>query len=330
MFGSYSLPILATIPRSGTWFLRYCISFICHLERGGRIDDRLTGRVHGKASGLQFDFRAFKGGPLFRTQGVLPAKHLFIGHTVCPGFDARETGVDWWTTTPFHVSGYDYFHEGMDYREVPVELAPYPSAPVRIAALERAARRGRTGGPIVLVYRNPIEQAKSYWRYCQNHKDLTYNSLSGRPISTVPFREYLFGYALPSYAKQFISFQALGCKFPDRVLLVPYEHLEQEPALVLTEILVHLAGTARAWPALGAAVQLARREHMKAVEKELGHSLDGTRKNGSSHITRMNGEASDGWVDEHTRLEVVGVLRHMGVNTDLFEWPAPGKRASAA
>lgn len=329
MFGSYSLPILATIPRSGTWFLRYCISFVCHLERGGRIDDRLTGRVHGQTSGPPFDFRAFKGGPLFRTQRVLPAKHLFIGHTVCPGFDARMEGADWWDTTPFHVSGYDYFHEGMDYQEVPVDLAPYPSAPIRIGALERAAQRG-TAGPIVLVYRNPIEQAQSYWRYCQNHKDPTYNSLSGRPLSSVPLREYLFGYALPSYAKQFISFQALGCKFPGRVLLVPYEHLEQEPALVLAEILDHLAGAARPWPTLGAAVQLARREHMKAVEKELGRSLDGTRKNGSSHITRMKGGPTDGRVDERTRLEVVGVLQRMGVNTDLFEWPAPGKTASAA
>ena len=168
MFGSSSLPILSTVPRSGTWFLRYSISFVCHLERGGRIDDRLTGQTYGNSSGPQFDFQAFRGGPLFQTQGMLPAKHLFIGHTVCPGFDADAAGLDWWATTPFHVPGYDYFHEGMNYRYIPVDLAPYDYAPVRVAALERAARKG-TAGPIVLVYRNPIDQARSYMRYCQNH-----------------------------------------------------------------------------------------------------------------------------------------------------------------
>lgn len=329
MFSFRSLPILATIPRSGTWFLRYCIAFVCHLERGGRIDDRLTGRIYGNSSGLQFDFRAFKGGPLFRTQGLLPGKHLFIGHTVCPGFDARIAGAHWWTTTPFHVSGYDYFHEGMDYHQVPVDLAPYDSAPVRVAALERAAKKG-TAGPIVLVYRNPIDQARSYMRYCENHRDSTYNSLSGRPLSTVPFREYLLDHALPSYAKQFISFQALAGRFPGRVLLVPYEHLEREPVEVLADILDHLTRTARRWPALGDAVQLARREHMQAVEKELGRSLDGTRKNGSSHITRPKGGPADTWIDERTRLDVVAMLQRMGVSTDLFEWPAADKAASAA
>jgi hypothetical protein len=35
------LPMLATIPRSGTWFLRYAIAFLCYLERGGRVRDRV-------------------------------------------------------------------------------------------------------------------------------------------------------------------------------------------------------------------------------------------------------------------------------------------------
>ena len=80
------LPILSTIPRSGTWFLRYAVSFLCHLEGGGRIDDRLTGQIVGTPTGPRFDFERFKGGPLFRVRGSLPADHLFIGHTVCPGF----------------------------------------------------------------------------------------------------------------------------------------------------------------------------------------------------------------------------------------------------
>lgn len=326
---SSSPPILSTVPRSGTWFLRYAISFLCHLERGGRIDDRLTGEVFGNPSGPTFDFGRFKGGPLFRVKGVLPAKHLFIGHTVCPGFDADAAGLDWWNTTRFHVPGYDYFHEGMDYRNTPVDLASYVSTPVRVAALERAARKG-TGRRIALVYRNPIGQAQSYMRYCRNHRDSAYNSISGRPLSTVPFREYLLGHALPSYAKQFISFQALHHRFPNQVLLVPYERLEQEPVEVLANILDHLAGKARRWPVLEDAVQLARRDHMKAVEMELGRSLDGTRKNRSSHITQVKGNPTDARIDGRTRADAQAMLQRMGLNIDLFEWPAADKTVSAA
>ena len=260
---------------------------------------------------------------------MLPAKHLFIGHTACPGFDADAAGAGWWKTTPFHVPGYDYFHEGLDYRYVPVDLAPYDHAPVRVAALERAARKGNAA-PIVLVYRNPIGQAQSYMRYCRNHKDSGYNSFSGRPLSAVPFREYLLGHALPSYAKQFISFHALAQKFPHQVLLVPYERLEQEPVEVLATILDHLARSARPRPALADAVHLARREHMKAVEKELGRSLDGTRKNRSSHITQMKGSSTDARIDGRTLADAQAMLRDMGLNTEMFEWPAADKTVSAA
>src|SRR5919108_373464 len=147
------LPILSTIPRSGTWFLRYAISFLCHLDRGGRIDDRLTGKIVGNPFGPRFDFEAFKGGPLFRVAGTMPADNLFIGHTVCPGFGDLAGKVDWWPRTDFHVPGYDYLHEGMDYRQTPVELGHRRNAPVNVPALEKAASKGR-GPRIVLVYRN--------------------------------------------------------------------------------------------------------------------------------------------------------------------------------
>ena len=78
MFRVSSPPILSTVPRSGTWFLRYAISFLCHLDRGGRIDDRLTERTLGNPSGPGFDFHSFRGGPLFHVRGTLPDDHLFV------------------------------------------------------------------------------------------------------------------------------------------------------------------------------------------------------------------------------------------------------------
>lgn len=327
MFRASNLPILSTVPRSGTWFLRYAISFLCHLDRGGRIDDRLTGRVFGDGAGPAFDFQSFRGGPLFRVRGTLPDDHLFIGHTVCPGFAASD--ADWWRGTAFHVPGYDYFHEGMDYRYTPVDLAPYRYTPVHVPALERAARRGRSR-PIVLVYRNPLDQAVSYFRYGQNHKDVAYNSLRGRPLTAVAFRDYLLESGLPSFAKQFISFQTLAERHPLQVLLMPYERLIADPVGVLAVVLDHLAGVAQRRPWLADAVWLARSEHMKAIEAELGRSLDGTRIDRGSHISQVGGSRSDIHIDEQTRAEAVTFLERLGIDTGLFDWPLTRQAATTA
>jgi len=327
MFSVFSLPILATVPRSGTWFLRYAISFLCHLDRGGRIDDRLTGRTVGDAAGPLFDFQSFRGGPLFYVHGTLPDDHLFIGHTVCPGFAASD--IDWWGATPFHVPGYDYFHEGMNYRYTPIDLATYRYTPVHVRALERSASRGR-GRPIVLVYRNPLDQAVSYFRYGQSHKDTAYNSINGRPLAAVSLRDYLFESALPSYAKQFISYQALAEQHPLQVRLVPYEQLMADLVNVLALILDHLAGRALHRPWLADAVWLARSEHMKAIEKELGRSLDGTRIDRGSHISQVAPGRPDARIDDRTRIEAIAFLNRLGVDIGLFEWPLAKRTAATA
>jgi hypothetical protein len=323
------LPILSTIPRSGTWFLRYAISFLCHLDRGGRIDDRLTGKVVGDPSGPRFDFEHFAGGPLFRVRGTLPAEYLFIGHTACPGFAGLGAKIDWWQRTPFHVPGYDYLHEAMNYRYTPVELASYRYTPVRVSALERATRKGR-GQPIVLVYRNPIDQAASYYWYCQDHRDPAYSSSNGRPLADMPFHDYLFESALASYAKQFLSFQAMAARFPDLVRLVPYECLMARPAEVIATLLDHLAAGA---PVdrhnLENAVWLARRDHMKAIENELGRSLDGTRRSRRSHIQQPHMHRNDDWIDDATCDEAIVFLHACGLDLRLFEWPAAARKPAS-
>jgi hypothetical protein len=327
MFRVSSLPILSTVPRSGTWFLRYATSFLCHLDRGGRIDDLLTQRTFGDPSGPAFDFQNFRGGPLFNVHGTLPDDRLFIGHTVCPGFTSADVG--WWDSTPFHVPGYDYFHEGMNYRYTPIDLAAHRYTPVHVRALDRSASRGQSR-PIVLVFRNPLDQALSYFRYGQNHKDATYNSINGRPLAAVTLRDYLLDCALPSYAKQFISFQALAERYPGQVRMVPYERLMARPVDVLALILDHLSGAPRMWPALADAVWLARPEHMKAIERELGRSLDGTRIARGSHISQVSPGRPDLRLDDRTRAEALAFLHRLGLDIGLFEWPIAKQAATAA
>jgi hypothetical protein len=324
-----SLPVLATIPRSGTWFLRYVVSFLAHLDRGGRVDNHLTGMIVGDPHGAPFDFAHFNGGPLFSMQGTLPADHMFVGHTVCPGFTPLASMHSWWHRTTFHVPGYDYLHEGMDYGFTPVDLAPYPHAPLKVAALERAACKGR-GARIALVYRNPMDQAASYYWYCQNHRDATYNSINGRLLSGIPFDDYLFEFALPSYAKQFLSYQQMAVRHPALVRLFSYEKLMADPLPGMTAIIDHLDGTPRTRPALADAVRLAQRDHLKAVERALGRSLDGSRRSRFGHMRKSFMRAADSRCAAATRERAIDTLGRLGIDTTLFDWPVIERAANAA
>jgi hypothetical protein len=323
MFGNYRLPVLSTVPRSGTWFLRYVFSFVCHLDQGGRLDDLLTGEILGNPQGPAFDFERFRGGPLFRVAGTLPDDHLFIGHTVCPGFENRTDKPDWWKQGSFHVRGYDGLHEEESYRNTPVDLATYDFAPIKVPAMDRAARKGR-GAPIALVYRNPIDQAASYFRYCQAHVSPAYHMLRGRPVADMSFREYLFDAALNSYARQFLSYQEQAARYPGLVKLVPYEGLIDRPVETLTALLDHFSATRRPWPVLPAAVRLARKEHMRAIEGRLGRSLDGTRngRNSQSHMRPSDDTEREQPMDPELRDEAIAMLGGMGIDCRLFAWPA--------
>ncbi len=112
-------------------------------------------------------------------------------------------------------------------------------------------------------------------------------------------RDYLFDSALPSYAKQFISYQALAERHPAQVRLVPYERLMADAG----------RGAGRASSTISrerrvngrrspTPVWLARPEHMKAIEKELGRSLDGTRIDRGSHISQVSPGRPDARIDD--------------------------------
>jgi hypothetical protein len=99
---------------------------------------------------------------------------------------------------------------------------------------------------------------------------------------------------------------------------------------VLGGILDHLAGTPRERPALADAVWLARPEHMKAIEKELGRSLDGTRIDRGSHISQVIPGRSDARIDDRTRAEAIALLNRLGLDIGLFQWPLAKPAAATA
>jgi hypothetical protein len=315
------IPVLGCIPGYDVWSLRFAVAFREHLAQGGHIVDRLRGRVVGNPTGRPFNFDHLTGGPLLWAPNVIAAGHLFIGHAICPGFTKIAAEFPWWQATRPHARGFDYFHEGLDYAQVPVDMATHTTVPVSVRGLDAAAWAEPTQRA-VLVYSDPIEQAICYLRFCRNHFAPAFNTLDGRRLADWNFRDYLFLHALPSFAKVFISYQVMSTRVPGSVSLVPHWRMLERPAETLASILSHLAGMKRDWPMLEESVDLARREHLAAVEIERGRPLDGTRRRRASGNRDIRDEVLRDELDPNLRHEALELLGSLGVEPGYFEPPA--------
>src|SRR5262249_23710679 len=126
------LPVVACMPGEDVWFLRFVLGFLAHLGQGGTVADRLRNRAIGSPAGRGFSFDHLRGGPLLWAPTLVSTGHLFIGHAICPGFVKIANRSSWWGETPFGLPGYDYFREGFNYAQVPVDLAPHAFARVSL------------------------------------------------------------------------------------------------------------------------------------------------------------------------------------------------------
>jgi hypothetical protein len=316
------LPIIACLPGEDVWSLRLAVAFLSHLRQGGHITDRLTGRLLGNQAGRPFNFDHLHGGPLFWVPGLVSSGHLFIGHTICPGFDRIASKFGWWADKPFCAPGYDYLHDKIDYGHVPVDLAPHAFASVSVKDVDAAAwtdPRQRT----VLVHGDPIEQAVAYFAHFPSRP------ARHRPderIADRPFRDYLFQHALPSYAKTFVSYQAMARAVPGSVSIVARDTLLQQPVDTLSSILLHLTGDRPQPTLLAAAVDLVRREHVAALERELGGPLGGSRGRRNGGVPQSVVEDAR---DPGLRHEALALLASLGVDMTDLSAPSPTSQSQA-
>lgn len=315
------LPVVACVPGTDVWFLRYAFAFLSHLQQGGHVVDRLSGRCIGNSAGPSFNFDHMSGGPLLWVPDLAPSRHLFIGHTVCPGFDRLSSKFDWWASTPFAAPGYDYLHDGTNYGHVPVDLAPHAFVPVSVGEVDAAAWT-HAGQRMVLVYGDPIEQAVGCFAHSQNGTRRAYNRPGRRPPVELPFHEYVFQHALPSYAKLIISYQVMAEAVPGAVHIVAEDALRAEPARILTSVLSHLRLDRWQTAMIDAVVDLSRREHIIAVEREIGRSLTGSRASRRTATWSVPESVVTAARDPNLRREALALLASMGVDTAYFQAPA--------
>lgn len=311
------LPVVACVPGTDVWFLRFTFAFLSHLQQGGHVVDRLSGRCIGDPAGPSFNFDHVSGGPLLWAPDLVPFRHLFIGHTVCPGFNRISSEISWWASTPFSTPGYDYLHDGMNYGHVPVDLGPHAFVSVSVGDVDAAAWT-HTGQRMVFVYGDPVEQAVGYYDYCRNQVRPAHSRLGERPLADWPFHEYLFQHALPSYAKMFVSYQAMAEAVPGAVHIVAEDALRAEPSRILSSVLSHLK-LDRWQPAMiDAVVDLSRREHIMAIEREIGRRLTSTRGSRKAATGSVSERAVGAARDPSLRREALTLLASLGVNTTYF------------
>jgi hypothetical protein len=87
-------------------------------------------------------------------------------------------------------------------------------------------------------------------------------------------------------------------------------------------MLSHLTGRPRDWPMIEDAVDLARREHLAAVELELGRPLDGTRRRRPSRNRDVRGEIFRAELEPDLGREALELLASLGVDLRYFAAPS--------
>lgn len=306
------VPVVACIPGSEILPLRYAMAFLAHLAQGGRISDR-SPRNGRDGAGASFNFDHFRGGPLLWAPSLLASGHLFIGHTACPGFSRVASDYSWWRDTRFCTPGYDYFHDGWNYAHVPVDMAPHAYASVSVSGMEDAAW-SEGAQRSILLYSDPVEQAVAYFHFCRNHPSRAYNMLAGRRIRDWAFGDFFFQYALPSYARIFLTYQIMADRVPGSVLLVPYEKLREHPAKTLASVLGHLGGNRCDLSLIDEAVACARPERLatansRLVDRRRLDALNGNLQTEKTFLKRL---------DPSLRREGLEYLESLGVDARYF------------
>lgn len=202
----YRIALMATMPRSGTWYSFYFFEFL-DLFMSGR--DSLNTRLDLHV------YHALKLGKLHT-------------HCICPGFLEASKGQDRsnWDQLVFYTPGYDYgggrFIE--DNQEI---FSPLQNPEIRI----------------VYLYRNPLDQIVSYYRHIQKHRQETTRSFTtkrGEELLFTDLSHFLRTAGVDGYIKQYWTYHYMMTQAPDCLLLLSYEELMESPPHAFVRMLKFL------------------------------------------------------------------------------------------
>ncbi len=256
--------LILTMPRSGTWYTNMFFWFYIQLLQE------------------KTDFELHLNGRLLHLRDIARQPHIDLGvnelmicHAACPGFGHyRGEHRQAWDELNYYVEGFNIGESSLRFSERK-DCDPVLNRNVRI----------------VYCYRNPLDQAVSFFRHIQNHNDpkqRCYVNSDGKQCSIKNVREYILNVGLESYIKQFLTFKVMKQMCPDNVLLIKYETLATEPARAFAGILDHFGhdiGNPSNQQKMDQAMALSSKDSIKRIERTIGHSIVGDQVDpNESHI----------------------------------------------
>ncbi len=124
---------------------------------------------------------------------------------------------------------------------------------------------------IVYLYRNPLDQAVSFFRHIKNHKDESHTYYYNQDDEKVVFKDtqdYFLHVGMDAYIKQFISYS----DYPGDALMISYEQLTTDPEKSFRKIVEYFCGQVHEL-AFQYALSKSSIGEMKSLEESLGRSL---------------------------------------------------------
>ncbi len=250
----FTVGLLATMPRSGTWYSFYFFEFL---------DIHLSGR---QTLNTRMDLEIYPS---------LKLGKISV-HSICPGFPELCRGPlkDKWDELDFYVDGYNYGYQ----KFIGNNIATY-------------SPELNSGIRIIYLYRNPLDQAVSYFRHARHNKNehkTVHRDDDGSVIEMTSASQFLRMVGLEAYIKQYFTFEAMRTAYGENILMVPYERLVRDPEPTFTRMLEFWGfdvDTAGKQSAVQKALQSCSPESLRNIETALQSSLARDQmKPGESHI----------------------------------------------
>ncbi len=285
----YTVGLLATMPRSGTWYSFYFFEFLdIYLSGRETLSTRMSLEVYDS----------------------LRLGKISV-HSICPGFPDLYHGPyrAAWDALAFYVDGYDYGTQ----KFIGANIGAYSPA------LNPGVR-------IIYLYHNPLDQAVSYFRHARHNKNqqkVVRTGTDGAAVELTTTSQYLRLAGIEAYIKQYFTFHAMADAYGENILMVPYERLVGDPEASFARMLAFW-GFALDTPFKEACFHKALKsctpESLKNIEAALDSALarDQTAP-GESH---MRGGAVGKWRDHLDQSDlgfVAARLAEFGLSLDAFE-----------
>ena len=284
--------LVATIPRSGTWYNNLFFHFYFQI---------LCGQENMFIPPGLIDFRY--------ASPKCPPTHIILCHAACPGFENYQGKFrQAWDELQFH--GRVDCASRLLGADVEQSLNPQVNKDVKI----------------VCVYRNPLDQGISGYQHLRGHnlreKLLKHTNQAGETCTIQNAREFFFVLGLESYIKQFFTYKVMMEVFPEVIMMVPYEKLIRFPHETFVHMLCFMGQDVNneyCQRAVHMALDLSSVDSVKRFEKSMGHSLAGDQEDPtSSHV--KDGRIGK-WKEEFESgdLEIVQTrFAEFGIPMDLF------------